>query len=117
MPPFSCGLEAVLAIVGGKWKPLILYHLAYDSRRYGDLKRAVGNISDKMLIQSLKEMATHGLVIRRDFKDIPPKVEYSLTLLGRRLTDSLAPLCVWGTEHMGEIENSIGSRESPKGDF
>ena len=67
---FTCGLEAALAVLGGKWKPLILFHLARDTRRYGDLRRAVGGVSDKMLIQHLKEMQADGVVRRLDFKEI-----------------------------------------------
>lgn len=109
---FSCGLDAVLAIIGGKWKPLILYHLAHNTRRYGDLKRAVGRVSDKMLVQQLKEMMSDGLVTRLDFKEIPPKVEYSLTSFGQTLAASLAPLCVWGTEHMDDVEKLVTGRDA-----
>ncbi len=101
---FSCGLDAALAVLGGKWKPLILYHLAHGARRYGELRRAVDGVSDKMLIQQLKEMLADGIVRREDFKEIPPKVEYSLTAFGQSLGEALAPLCVWGTEHMIEVE-------------
>ncbi|WP_417767027.1 winged helix-turn-helix transcriptional regulator [Stappia sp.] len=109
-PPFSCGLDAVLAISGGKWKPLIIYHLAHGTHRYGELRRAVGNVTDKMLVQHLKEMVADGLVARHDFKDIPPKVEYALTPLGKSLAEALAPLCVWGTEHMLVVEKAVTAR-------
>ncbi len=59
--PFSCGLDAALAVIDGKWKPLILYHLAKDVHRYGELKRAVGGVSDKVLIQQLKELERNGV--------------------------------------------------------
>ncbi len=107
---FTCGLDAVLAISGGKWKPLIIYHLAHGTHRYGELRRAVGNVTDKMLIQHLKEMLADGLIARHDFKDIPPKVEYALTPLGKSLAQALAPLCVWGTEHMSVIEKVVTDR-------
>ena len=112
VPIFSCGLDAVLSIIGGKWKPLILYHLAHGTRRYGELRRAVGNVSDKMLIQHLKQMTADGLVTRHDFKDIPPKVEYTLTPFGQTLAKSLAPLCVWGTENMTEVEALVAGRDA-----
>lgn len=101
---FVCGLDASLAVIGGKWKPLILFHLAHEARRYGDLRRAVGNVSDKMLIQQLKELEADGIVDRHDFKEIPPKVEYSLTPFGQTLAEALKPLCAWGTQHMTEVE-------------
>ena len=61
-PNFVCGLDAALAVIGGKWKPLILFHLAHDARRYADLRRAIGNVSDKMLIQQLKELEADGSI-------------------------------------------------------
>jgi len=103
-PDFICGLDAALAVIGGKWKPLILFHLSYEARRYGDLRRAIGNVSDKMLIQQLKELEADGIVDRFDFKEIPPKVEYCLTSFCQTLAGALKPLCAWGTEHMIEVE-------------
>lgn len=109
-PSFVCGLDASLAVIGGKWKPLILFHLAHEARRYGDLRRAIGNVSDKMLIQQLKELEADGIVDRHDFKEIPPKVEYSLTSFGNTLAEALRPLCAWGTQHMSEVEKLISRR-------
>jgi DNA-binding HxlR family transcriptional regulator len=109
---FTCGLDAALAVIGGKWKPLILFHLAHDTRRYGDLKRAVNGVSDKMLIQHLKELQADGVIQRVDYQTIPPKVEYSLTKFGVSLANSLAPLCAWGTAHMGQVEKIMLGRES-----
>ncbi len=107
---FICGLDAALAVIGGKWKPLILFHLAHEARRYGDLRRAVGKVSDKMLIQQLKELEADGIVARLDFKQIPPRVEYSLTVFGQTLADALKPLCTWGTHHMIEVEKLVSRR-------
>src|ERR1700738_4915654 len=108
---FNCGLDAALAVIGGKWKPLILFHLAHGARRYGELRRAVGGVSDKMLIQHLKELHADGIIDRLDFKEIPPKVEYSLTTFGRTLAKALAPLCVWGTKHLSEVETLMSRRQ------
>lgn len=108
---FVCGLDASLAVIGGKWKPLILFHLAHEARRYGDLRRAIGKVSDKMLIQQLKELEADGIVDRHDFKEIPPKVEYSLTSFGNTLAEALRPLCAWGTQHMSEVEKLMSRRE------
>ncbi|KTB55052.1 transcriptional regulator [Pseudomonas viridiflava ICMP 13104] len=102
--PFSCGLDAALAVIGGKWKPLILYHLAKDVHRYGELKRAVRGVSDKVLIQQLKELERDEIIARIDFKEIPPKVEYSLTPFGQSLATALTALCEWGTHHMQTVE-------------
>jgi DNA-binding HxlR family transcriptional regulator len=108
---FTCGLDAALAVIGGKWKPLVLFHLAHGVRRYGELRRAVGGVSDKVLIQQLKELQADGIIKRHDFKEIPPKVEYSLTVFGETLARALAPLCVWGTEHMVEVETLKSRRQ------
>ena len=75
--PFSCGLEAALVVVGGKWKPLILFHLGPSRRRFGELRRLVAGVSEKMLSQQLRELQADGIIERRDFQEIPPKVEYA----------------------------------------
>jgi DNA-binding HxlR family transcriptional regulator len=109
--PFTCGLEAALVVIGGKWKPLILFHLVSGKRRFGELRRLVAGVSEKMLIQQLRELQADGIVERADFKEIPPKVEYSLTPLGRSLAEALHPLCEWGSAHAAAIE-AIGQRRS-----
>lgn len=100
---YNCGLEAALDVVGGKWKVLILWALHDETRRFGDLRRTVQGISEKMLIQNLKEMEADGIVTRQDFKEIPPRVEYALTLFGISLSAALTPLCEWGAQHMARI--------------
>ena len=100
---YGCGLEAALAVVGGKWKPIVLWHLAPGPRRFGELRRLVTGISEKMLIQQLREMEADGIVARKDFREIPPRVEYSLTEFGVSLAEALRPLCDWGREHMERI--------------
>lgn len=102
-PSFRCGMEAVLDLVGGKWKLLILYHLHDRRRRFNELRRLVGNISEKMLSQQLKEMAADGLLRRIDFKTVPPHVEYEPTAFGSDLCASMQSICEWGTRNMDEI--------------
>jgi DNA-binding HxlR family transcriptional regulator len=109
---FTCGLDAALAVIGGKWKPLVLFHLAHGARRYGDLRRAIGGVTHKVLIQQLKDLEADGIISRLDHKEIPPRVDYSLTPFGRTLAKSLAPLCVWGTEHMSEVEELMAHRRA-----
>jgi DNA-binding HxlR family transcriptional regulator len=111
-PTFICGLDAALAVVGGKWKPLILFHLAHETRRYGNLRRAIGAVSDKVLIQQLKELETDGIIVRLDFGEVPPKVEYSLTPFGQTLAEALKPLCAWGTQHAVEVERLVTARDA-----
>ena len=112
-PAFTCGLDAALVVLGGKWKPLILYHLAHGTRRYGELRRAIGSVSDKVLIQQLKELQADGIIARLDYGEIPPKVEYSLTAFGRTLGRALAPLCEWGTKYSGDVEAIMARRKVP----
>lgn len=108
--PFSCGIDAALAVLGGKWKPLILYHLAHETLRYGALRRCLRSVSDKVLIQHLKELEADGVVERNDYKEIPPRVDYSLTPFGMSLAQALASLCVWGEAHTEEIAVIVNRR-------
>jgi DNA-binding HxlR family transcriptional regulator len=101
--PYQCGLEPALAVIGGKWKALILWEIATQPRRFGELRRQVPGISEKMLIQQLREMEADGFVHREVFFEVPPRVEYSATELGASLKAALAPLCAWGEEHMQAI--------------
>lgn len=107
---FQCGLEAVLQILGGKWKPLILYHLASGSKRTGQLRRLVTNVSEKMLIQHLGELVDDGIIRRIDFQTMPPHVEYQLTDFGQSLARVLEPLCAWGTHHTDEVKRIVERR-------
>jgi DNA-binding HxlR family transcriptional regulator len=104
--PRGCGLEAALDVIAGKWKPLVLWRLTAGPRRFGELRRLVTGISEKMLIQQLREMERDGIVARKDFQEIPPRVEYALTDLGTSLTVALGPLCEWGTRHLVRIEDA-----------
>ncbi|KGM34308.1 winged helix-turn-helix transcriptional regulator [Inquilinus limosus] len=110
-PRFSCGLDATLRVIAGKWKPLILYFLLQGPTRYGALRRAVRGVSDKVLIQQLKELEADDLIVRTDYKEVPPRVDYALTPLGLSLTKALEPLCVWGTENMAEVARVLAQRE------
>lgn len=101
---YSCGLEAALEVVGGKWKVLILWTLGDGPLRFGELRRQIPGISEKMLIQNLKEMEGDGIVTRNDHKEVPPRVDYAMTAFGRSLCAALAPLCNWGQEHIERIE-------------
>ena len=100
---YDCGLSAALDVVGGKWKPLVLWNLFGGPRRFGELRRAVVGISEKMLIQQLRELEADGVVSRRDFGEVPPRVEYAITEFGMSLVEALGPLCAWGTTHMDRI--------------
>jgi DNA-binding HxlR family transcriptional regulator len=109
---YSCGLEAALEVVGGKWKVLILWPLRAEPHRFGELRRQISGISEKMLIQHLKEMEADGIVTRTDYKEVPPRVDYALTAFGHSLCDALAPLCAWGQQHMERIEACYQEHEA-----
>ncbi|MBW6531257.1 helix-turn-helix transcriptional regulator [Sphingomonas sp. RRHST34] len=109
-PGFSCGLDATLRVIAGKWKPLIIYFLVQGPNRYGALKRAVRGVSDKMLIQQLKELEADGIITRHDYQEVPPRVDYTLTPLGRSLAIALAPLCEWGSANMAAVTHLLEER-------
>ena len=109
---FSCGLEATLHLISGKWKPLVLFFLRDGPKRYGELKRVVQGVSDKVLIQQLKDLEAHGVLARTDYKEVPPRVDYTLTPLGRSLADAIVPLCNWGNENMAEVGRIFATRNA-----
>lgn len=98
-------MDAALDMVGGKWKALILWALHVNPHRFGELKREIPGVTEKMLIQQLREMETDGLIHREVYRQVPPKVEYSLTELGQSLNSALDPLGSWGEKHMAFIES------------
>ncbi|AZM57860.1 transcriptional regulator [Streptomyces sp. WAC 01529] len=109
--PYACGLDAAVDVVGGKWKPMILWALhAGRTLRFGELKRHIPGVSEKMLIQQLRELESDGIVHREVYREVPPKVEYSLTDLGQSLNAALLPLGLWGDTHMAQIVASKASR-------
>jgi DNA-binding HxlR family transcriptional regulator len=115
VPPYECGLDAAVDVIGGKWKVSILWALAEQPRRPGELRRGVKGISEKMLIQQLRQMEADGLVTRTAYPEIPPRVEYSLTPLGESLNEALLPLGDWGEEHMDAIAGRRRARPAAAG--
>lgn len=94
--PFSY----TMSLIGGKWKMYILFWLWHsDVMRYNELKKAMEGITHKMLSNQLKELSNDGLVLRKEYPQVPPKVEYSLTELGKSLMPVLHEICGWGMEH------------------
>ncbi len=98
----TCPVDAVLEVVGGKWKMLILWRLMQDQHRYGVLRRAVGGVTDKVLVQQLRQLEADGLVRRTEYAEVPPRVEYALTERGRTLTPLLQQLSDWGEQHLAD---------------
>ncbi|MEU0536772.1 winged helix-turn-helix transcriptional regulator [Amycolatopsis tolypomycina] len=110
---YACGLDAAVDVIGGRWKALILWALHAEPLRFGELKRKVAGISEKMLIQALRELEADEIVHREVFHEVPPKVEYSLTGLGQRLNTALLPLGDWGEENMAGIAKRRGVTPAP----
>lgn len=99
---YDCPLQAAFGVIGGKWKPPILSVLAQQGpTRFGQLRREVEGITEKVLAQHLREMEADGLLVRTDHGEVPPHVDYALTVPGRSLLRALDGLSQWGTRHMG----------------
>ena len=102
--PYICGIDAAMDVVSGKWKSLILWELDnHGTRRFGELRRGLPGVSEKMLTQQLREMVEDGLVHREIYREVPPKVEYSLTEYGTSLNTALGPLGDWGMQRIDRI--------------
>jgi DNA-binding HxlR family transcriptional regulator len=108
----GCGLNATLRIISGKWKPLVLFFLRAGPKRYGELRRLVEGVSDKVLIQQLKDLEADCVLVRTDYKEVPPRVDYALTPLGHSLAEAIIPLCTWGTEHAAEMAGIFAKRDA-----
>ena len=96
----KCPVTAMLKLIGGKWKPVILYCLRSDTRRFGEISARIPSLSRKVLTDQLKELEQDQLIIRVQYNEIPPRVEYSLSELGRSLAPVLDEMEKWGLEHL-----------------
>ncbi len=101
---YSCPVEATIDVIGGKWKTLIIHHLLEGTKRFGALKRLIPKVTQRMLTSQLRELEKHGIVHRKVYAEVPPKVEYSLTELGRTLEPILWVMHDWGKSFI-EREN------------
>jgi DNA-binding HxlR family transcriptional regulator len=103
---YRCYFELTLAVIGGKWKPIILYHLSLASAvRFGELRRGMPDVTERMLTRQLRELEADGLVHREVYREVPPRVEYSLTEMGRSLIPLLLQMRAWGVDY----EKSLGA--------
>lgn len=96
----DCPVAATLLLIGGKWKPIIMYCLRSETRRFGEIGARIPAISRKVLAEQLKELEQDNLITRKHFKEIPPRVEYSLTELGKSMAPVLFEIEKWGLEHI-----------------
>jgi DNA-binding HxlR family transcriptional regulator len=104
---YHCEIEAAFAIIGGKWKARIIWHIGDGAPRFNELRDILENVSPRMLAKQLKELERDGLVVRTLHPEIPPRVEYRLTEAGKALTPVLGHLSSWVTVYCPEIANLI----------
>jgi DNA-binding HxlR family transcriptional regulator len=103
---YNTAVEATLEVIGGKWKPVILFHLTISKKRNSELKSLLPAISHKMLTQQLRELEEAGIVSRISYNQVPPKVEYELTDYGWSLKEILHSMCRWGDTHIEKVYGS-----------
>lgn len=96
----GCPITATLEYIGGRWKAIILYYLSSGKRRFGEIAARIPTISRKVLTQQLKELERDGLIARKQYKEIPPRVEYALTDLGKSLSSVFKEMSTWGMENV-----------------
>ena len=100
----ACPVETTLTLIGDKWKVLILRDLLTGTKRFGELKKSIGDVSQKVLTSQLRDMEDSGLVNRKVYAEVPPKVEYSLTELGLSLKPILDAMALWGNGYKNSLE-------------
>ena len=100
---YQVGVEAALEVMGGKWKPLIIYHLMTGRKRTSELRRLIPGITQKMLTAQLRSLEKDEIVSRKVYNEVPPRVEYEITSYGMGLKPSLDLLCYWGEGHLDKI--------------
>jgi len=105
-PARSCALEAIVDVLGGKWKPGILFNLMTGPMRFAEMRRRLGPITEKMLAQQLRELVAEGVVQRIDHHEVPPHVEYALTPYGRTLQPILVQMGKWGEKHIARAQRA-----------
>lgn len=102
---YNTAVEATLEVIGGKWKPVILFHLTFGKRRNSEFLSLIPQITQKMLTQHLRELEEEGIIVRKTYNQVPPKVEYELSEYGWSLKEILHLMCRWGDIH---IERKYG---------
>ncbi len=108
----GCPIEATLDLIDGKWKAIILYHLLDGTLRFGEMKKRLSKITQRMLTRQLRELEEVGLISRTVFAQVPPRVDYALTPRGRTLEPVIRALWMWGNEHLGRGDAVFGAGAS-----
>ena len=111
----GCAVEAAIGLIDGKWKSVILFHLLDRTLRFGELSRILASVTPRMLTNQLRELEEDGLVVRTVYPQVPPKVEYSLSPLGRSMEPVLMALKVWGDANIGRLgkPKAGGGKQNP----
>lgn len=109
---YSCPVEAMVEVIGGKWKGVILYHLLDGTKRFNELKRLKPNITQRMLTLQLRELEADGIIHREVYREVPPKVEYSLTELGESLRPVILLMMEWATHNMEKVLESRNTKNN-----
>jgi len=105
-------VELVMGVIAGKWKPAIIYALVTNGTlRFSELRRRIPRVSQRMLTQQLRDLERHGLVDRVFYPEIPPRVEYSVTKLGRTLHPILQSVCSWAESNFRDVENAVAQHQ------
>jgi DNA-binding HxlR family transcriptional regulator len=111
---YHCTVEATLDVIGGKWKPLILWALGDKVLRFSELSKELPGVNAKMLTKQLRELEEDGVIQRKVYPEVPPRVEYAMTDFGKTLIPILQALCAWGAQYLG-IENGDSGCPAKKG--
>ncbi|ANH83608.1 transcriptional regulator [Niabella ginsenosidivorans] len=107
----NCGVVHALSIIGGRWKPTILFNLLYGKMRYNELLKSIPGVSERMLIAQLRELEQHGLIRRIVYPEVPPRVEYELTAAGKSAGPMLQAISDWGNK-LRNKKNAVGKKTS-----
>ena len=95
----KCPITSTMLAIGGRWKLIIIWHLRNGALRYNEVKKAIPNISEKMLIQQLKDLENDGWVVKKNYNEMPPRTDYSLTKLGKSFVPILESIYSWGKKN------------------
>lgn len=110
----ACAVEVTLDFIDGKWKGVILFHLQGGLRRFGELRRLMPGITQRMLTKQLRALEDDGLVTRTVYAEVPPRVEYALSEMGERLRPVIDALRTWGIEHKAHLEAEVAAAPTKK---
>ena len=110
----GCAVEVTLGLIDGKWKGVILFHLQEGLLRFGELRRKMPGITQRMLTKQLRALEEDGLITRTIYPEVPPRVEYALSQTGQRLRPVIDALRAWGIEHKARLEAASVASQKPK---